>query len=772
MFGVVGLSLLAGTRSTFAQPAALDVMTFGLGGSEAAHALIADHSDTVKGTLGEPARRLLALETPKWNSGSVSFVMKIDPENQNYFTARFSGDEVNENRLTLYADGKQVGWRHLGEVDQLDFGTVAPAYPGRFYYNTSPLPLAITRGKTKMKFEIRSSGLIWPYGTNFDQYQKLMTKPSRGIYRVYTHTDGCFVPPSDEMQGAAPSDLPVRKSPGPEVLEQIKARVNAEIEARLDSKQAISQMQMQLLAKAYDMKWTQAYQNPKAIQQIIKGLDALFDGYRRNPHLAEAEPSTWNPDWFGLGICGEVIALRQVQLNPCFDGQIDDGAGGKITRRAGLTEMLVACRDWHRQHRRQYTNQTMLNDLNGIYFANRGVEVLDPSKALSEPEARRYLYESVGLEPWRDSDPGGNRWNVGPNYMQLTEKGLSKELGYVGTYGEVIDLVAAIYDGTRPAPSQPGDEKIRTQLVKVAMARAAMRFPAIDSDGNRVMQLEQIIGWRDLHYPGEMAYGQRPTRDASALQAAAYTLDPRLVGYAQQMIADNQFFASEVHAMEDRAQPLRTTIGRLETPDQYELMMSQPQSSDRLPMSADQKDFVFTDETDGVVAFKHGNEILYASLYWRARFGINNLARVHYITPRFDRIAVVSESTIFQSSGKEFTWPNWTNYGFGNGGFKYPVDLESAYTGQKVPIAKFPDGLSPIPGHESPYNGRGDFYTLRYGRFVIGLNMTHDKTFELKIPDNAKSAAELGSHSKDLVAGATMKVRPLSTVILEINSVQ
>jgi hypothetical protein len=82
------------------------------------------------------------------------------------------------------------------------------------------------------------------------------------------------------------------------------------------------------------------------------------------------------------------------------------------------------------------------------------------------------------------------------------------------------------------------------------------------------MRLEQIVGWRDSHYPGYSVYGQRATRDASALQAAALTLDPYLVGYARQMIDDNQFFASEVEAMNDRAQPLRT-IGRLETPQYY-----------------------------------------------------------------------------------------------------------------------------------------------------------------------------------------------------------
>ena len=44
--------------------------------------------------------------------------------------------------------------------------------------------------------------------------------------------------------------------------------------------------------------------------------------------------------------------------------------------------MLVAGRDWHRKHRRLYTNQTMITDMN-IYLSNRGLEVVDADKRAS-----------------------------------------------------------------------------------------------------------------------------------------------------------------------------------------------------------------------------------------------------------------------------------------------------------------------------------------------------------------------------------------------------
>ena len=746
--------------------ATLDRIDFGSAQSEQSHQMTAAHSDTLSGLLNEPARRLLPDSTPNWQGGALTFSMKVDPDKQNYFTGRFSGDDVANGRLMLYVDGKQIGWRHLGEVDPLDVGTWEAAYPGRFYYNTLPLPMDLTRGKTQVQFEIRSTGQLWGYASKFEQLQHNMDQPSRGIYRVYTHTDGCFVPPADEKQGEAPANSPVRASPGAEVLDQIKDRVNGEIDARLDSKKPLSQMQLQLLAKAYDVKWTHAYQNPKAIAQIVKGLDGLFADYKKNPKLAQADPTTWNPDWFGLGVCGQVISLRQEQLKSVLDEKISNGEGQQIARRAAWTQMLVDCRDWHRQNRRLYTNQTMLNDTNGIYLANRGIEVLDPSKALSEPDVKRYLYESVGLQPWTDSDAGGHKWNTVSNYMQITDKGLTRELGYVGTYGEVIDLVSEIYDVTRPTPDEPGDEKIKSQLVKIALARTQFRYPTVDGQGNRAMRLEQVVGWRDAHYPGEVAYAQRATRDASAIEAAAVTLDPRLVGYAQQMIGDNQFFASEVEAMDDHAQPLRTTIGRLATPDEYALITDQPSSDKRLPMSNGQPNYIFSDEQDGVLGLKNGDETLYVSLYWRARFGINNLARVHDVMPRYDKIAVVHEDTKFDPSGMVFTWPNWTDFAFGNGGIKYPsYDVQSAYAGEKQPIAKIPQGVPFKPGQESPYAGKGQFYELRYGSYLIGMNMTTDQSFPLKVPADVKSAKEFPS-DKGVEAGSTLTVKPRSTVVV------
>lgn len=740
----------------------IDSITFGDTNSEKSHNVSAQNSEIISGLLNQPARRLLPLEPRSWEGGRIAFTLRVDPERQNYATIRLSGSDVTPNDLVLFCEGKQIGYRHLGDIDLLDIGGGRAAFPGRFFYNTTPLPLSMTEGKTNLSLEIRSSGPIWGYGNTFEQFQKPLTQPTRGIYGLYTHTDGYFIPPADEKQGDAPKNPPVRKSPGPEVMEKLKARVNGEVNKLLKSTTPLNEMQMEFLSRAYFVKWTAAYQNPKVVDQVVLGMDALFMAWRENPELAYNDRVTPNPGWFEFGPAGNAVSLLGEKLKPFLDEKINDGAE-KISRWAAWSKLLVAGRDWHRHHRRLYTNQTMITDMN-IYFSNRGLEVIDPANALSETEVRRYLYEAVALEPWRDSD-GAPTWNVGTNYWQLTAKHLTKELGYVGYYGEVLDWVTSIYDATRPAPGEPGDEKIKQQLENIANTRAIFRYPGIDEDGNRAMLIEGVVGWRDAgHYPGDVAYAERVTWDAAPLYAAAATLDPNAIGYVQQMFDDGQFFVSLDRQMAQNNN-LRVTAGLLEVPDEYELLKSQPPSPKRLPMSPGQPDFVFSDEEDGVVAIKNGEEILYASLYWRAHYAVNFLARVHFTSPTIDRIGVVQEAVEFTPSGLFYTRPDHINFGFGNGGPKFPVEIHSAHAGEKLPIAKISDGVSFRPGDESVYAGKGDFYILHYGDYLIGMNMTTDKTFELKPPEGVSEARELVS-GKVMRLTAPLSVPPRSTVVL------
>mgnify|MGYP001003516209 FL=1 len=219
----IALCLLA------SQPA-LDVLTLGDAASEAAHHLTADHSDVVVGLMDQPERRLLPLEPPGTLGGRMSFELACDPTAPTYLTARLNGSAKGEDagRLQLFCEGYQVGWQHLGDVDPLCIAAEYPMCPGAFYYKTLPLPRHLTAGRSKVLVEIRAMGRIWDYGATPAEYYKPLEKPSRGIGRVYTHTNPRFEPPADEPR-AQPAQPPRRPAPGPEVIEQVKQRLNRDL---------------------------------------------------------------------------------------------------------------------------------------------------------------------------------------------------------------------------------------------------------------------------------------------------------------------------------------------------------------------------------------------------------------------------------------------------------------------------------------------------------------------------------------------------------------
>src|SRR5207248_5595007 len=136
--------------------------------------------------------------------GTLKFDAAVSPTGTTYVTVRLWGDDHDDTseeaasgtdmwRLQLFCEGKQVGYQDQGAVDCLDILDTAPRTPGRFFFHTLPLPEKMTAGKEKVSLEIRAMGRIWSYGQDSSQLYRIMTTPSRGIYRLYTHTDPCFV---------------------------------------------------------------------------------------------------------------------------------------------------------------------------------------------------------------------------------------------------------------------------------------------------------------------------------------------------------------------------------------------------------------------------------------------------------------------------------------------------------------------------------------------------------------------------------------------------
>ena len=744
----------------------LDMINFGDKGSERKHQLQAELSEAAEGAVGSPARRLLPQGRENWAGGEMVFKMKVDPDSQNYFTAKFWGGELTgeESRLMLFVEGMQVGQRHLAEVDPLDIQASSPRYPDRFFYKTLPLPIHLTSGKREVSLSIRVEGQIWGYAPVFEKYQQPLKYPSRGIYRCYTHTETFLTVDKKEEQGKPPRSYPVRSGPGPEVLDAAMDRVNKHLSGLIQkTSHDMNENNVTILARACFVPWTVAYHNRDALNKIVRAIDFWYLKYAEDNEIFKHE-------WHGAGPIGHAVSLLgEKSLDRYLDHEIE---GTGVRRRDAWATMLLASRDWHVAHRRSYSNQAMTVDYN-LYLCNRGIAVLYPKQAWPEKEALGILHEGAGIKPWRGSyspEKGRATWPWGKNFTQTTEKGLSRELGYVGAYGElVVPITRDMYAATRPSPGSKGapegDPELKAQVIKVAKARSAFRYPLTDKEGFRCMRMESVIGWRDWHYPDKIAYAQWHCDDGGPGDAAATTMDPDLLGYCGQMLDDNQYFAAIDEQVKRRGVNVIKSLMR--TPENYEKIKNYRGKRKLLPTTKGEPDFVFADTDVGAVALKHGDDLLFTSLYWRARYGVNNLARVHFLSPLVERDATIVINTGFDGSGAVHKVRNRVNQPFNN---RFEEEYQKqgpkfAMTDVIYPIAAIPSFIKDFkPGKENLYAGKGKQYLMVYGPYCIAMNCTSKKiTFE--IPSEFVGAEVLSGETKEDVK-AKYKLQGYETLVL------
>jgi hypothetical protein len=1078
----------------------IDTLTFGDATSESAHGLTATLCDTVAGALGQSARVLHPTAPVSYWGGTLSFTMACSPTGTTYVTVKLWGDEYdptsveqdsgnNSWRLQLFCEGLQVGYEDQGEVDSLDILDTGPRLPGRFFFHTLPLPEKLTKGKTSVSLEIRSMGRIWSYGQNQAQLYYNQTTDSRGVYRLYTHTDPFITLPANDVQGPVP--VPgVRTSPGPEVMDAIKARVQSDQTYLLTeaTPTGLGGWSMQSIAEGYLWSGGPAYQSEtaldlamqaidgrywawKADEVVLTGSDQQWQGFGRvglvlallwehlgdrldqpvagaptalantgfelggatpiywtapgwgtknatwardtavsrsggaslklsvttaggymvvnstpmtevtaggtytfgawiktdgaagqtadidplffdgngnlvgsdhrafttsgahdwefvfidvtvpagasqaslylnlnqagtvwfddiafsastqisNPGFEDggAQPAGWTaPGWgtsnatwvrdttvshsggaslkltgaassstivvtqtrftavttggtytFGVWIKTDGTAGQSANIDPLFfdasgtlvgsdhrafttSGAHDwefvsidltvpagatqaqvylnlNGAGSvwfdDVTltppaaaatpvpvRRAAYTDMLLSSREYWRQNFPHYSNQTQIC-ATGLYQCNRGLGLLGYSDVWSEDKARSYLYQSIGLLPLAapEAADGTPSHPLGKDYVEVTAAGLTRELGFVGSYGEVTDWLIMMYESvTRGYQGQQAPE-LAAQMIKMIKARAKFHPVDVDGVGARVARVETVIGWRNEAYPGIVNYAERTVWDSNPLMAAVTFGDAELIGWTQEMFRDGQFWVQLDLLTANSWDRVGMNALRLVARDwpAYQALPSRP---NRLPTGWDEPDFVFTDEENGAIAVKNGREFLYASLYWRARQGVNNYARIHHLTPRDQHSATIREVT-GGLTGDSFTVQDWILWdyaiadpaagGIPPGGFPPPgPTLHQSLAGDVVYKAPVPAGVDPTMGLtflgvEEPLVGRAPFYVMQYGPYLVAMNTSTDTTFTLPERHGFGPANDLAT-GHVYGAGVKIPIKPMSTLVL------
>lgn len=760
----------------------LDGIEFGNPESERVHQFRDPdgQTQTVAGQFGHSPRQIKAPAEPTFSGGSMFFTLKVDPDKTNYLTVQFWGEDLNTNQLYIYIDGKLLGYRHISDYDILHHGTGEIVAPGQFYYISTVLPENVTKGKTELEFEIRLVGQIWTYAPTFDRFQANIKGDSIPIYAAYTHIGAKFEPKTVEFKSVP--DV-VRPAPGEEVIESLKQRLSQDLLGRLNGNRPPTQQDVEFLARGYRTKWTPVFGNPKCIDRIIDGIDAFYRSWQENPKLIENDPRQYNGDWFGVAPLSEAIyTIDSPEFQKRMDEPLDTDSSDEnaITRRQAWGEMIQAALVHLSKHRRWYTNQSMIIDWN-LHRMNRALILVDKSRAFPERQTLRYLYESMGIEPWRGAETeSGPALPRGESYYQITQQGLTRELGYVGMYGEVLDWGCWIYLSTckldsngqlvvRPDGCLDGDEKIRQRLIKMTHARQFFRYPSVDNDGFRAMRLERSIGWRDNELVGPVMYCARTGKEGAALMIPFCTRDAQALEMTQRALADNQIFNDLERWNHDRA--LRVSYALLNIPDYWEYVNSRLRNSEFRISNSEQLSSLFADTQNGVVVLQNEKERLYVSLYWRARLGVNRLAKVHYLGEHWQQFVVMREDVEFTVSGLTWTRRNWTTTdhynGFGH--IHYPGRTDSVHEGDVLPVAAIPDWDTEFKlGQENGNAGRADFYKIRFGKYLIVQNASYNKTFELDL--SKEQGASFAWFDSDKPASGKITIKPNSTVVLVISN--
>jgi len=209
-FVIVGLR----SRVLFAQDIsttsnALDRINFGDIGtdpySESAHAFVNLSQPTGTGALGLTYRKIAPSSTPsdvgiEADNEMLTFTMACNPTLQNYLTIQVWGSDTILDFIYLYnATQGYVSNNYYGTNNpEIDFQTTTdPILPGRFVYETVPIPLSMTSGNTSVTLTLNA---VQTSGGQLGSGQT-----SRPIYSAFTHTNPYLIVASTDPQGTAPS---------------------------------------------------------------------------------------------------------------------------------------------------------------------------------------------------------------------------------------------------------------------------------------------------------------------------------------------------------------------------------------------------------------------------------------------------------------------------------------------------------------------------------------------------------------------------------------
>lgn len=637
----------------------------------------------------------------------VDFELGCHPERQNYLTVKVWGNSGSAGSSLLLHDPEKgdapfdaiarqdgpLNPSHHPRTGEIVRQNEAKAFPGHFYYATHPIPLKMTRANSTVRLRLlckgRAPGLeVYCVYTHLDPFFEPPAEEIQGRpFQLGPPRDGRKVSAQEGLEhwknlanagfrkarefqlfGERWEMAKTKRVPewakgvllgrgsgsftpgGPytedhKVLKEDIQRWGGHYIRQADS-QMLALRFIEVFAHAYDEEWSDLHQEREMLERIV----AAFDFYCRaqgnsggfmGPPLPGKDVN-W-PTWLGGPVRSDVSPGLEVGQRYFWDGfnrvlpdldkggfleaSIDDDLDPgtpEVSRREAYTRMARRSFDLYSKQVPQCSiaNQ-MIHNFLALNAVHQALKQLDPERARADAGRVNEMAEiAVGIR----RNPVWNSYSYSPDGMPLED-------GYDANYGKGGLQLAEVAELTR-------FPKIERKARMAFDSYAHFMYLSNDSEGYRTLRNVDWISARIMRgVPGSERYflSKFAAKELRIPAAIRYFELQQEHGRGHDKLESLDF--RSVGGLWNRVMEAVAKVNDALCDSGSAL----PATAYRLPDERGQ-DSAFVDEYLGLVALRHGDARLFASLNWESRFGrdwakgaANGVVRLKYTTPTINR---------------------------------------------------------------------------------------------------------------------------------------
>ncbi|WP_217574370.1 Tat pathway signal protein [Streptomyces sp. GbtcB7] len=607
-------------------------------------------------------------------------------------------------------------------------------------------------------------------------------------------------------------------------------------------------------------------QRKQALKRILWTVDQHVKDYYGNTMLIGkgGHQSDWGGFYGALGEALYIVetllldntlmgkAAFNAFLDESFPIDTTDGEhsldGSGLSRRDAWERCLKANFDFARSRLSYIYNQIMYT-YEGAWEAHEGLRIIDSQHYEGKKRSHAILLEALGGIPFLGEEvlvgPDGKDLDLyhdlsyhdgmaryTDDYQQIVMKGLAKskldaqgevvrrlpyahaftgltaagltrENGYVASYGEAANALPEYFYKTL---DHKDDAALNDEILKLSLksihARSYTRHTSVDG-GNRLMRMEMVLDERNPTYPGLPGYATRLSNGVAMLFASLeqrmkenqkryagkewepyWTYAGQAVGFVQQQLTDHQFFnnlptsynsdyrlaetytyvtgergsAKSVHPQTDFAYYTDAEIAALQVDP------------------ADYEQFAWADIDAMLVSVRDADTRIFAALNFRNR-GYSGSGKLHVLHRDHENIVQIKTEGMYRTDDYFLRHDN-IDLEFAEDALTKDA-LPAALRGEPLPMTRQPavPVIRPSGDNDHAYCGYPDLLTARYGHYLFAINSTrkaygNERIHKITVPGAPGTVLDLVSGKRLAVRGGKISLQPTSAVVLRLDPAQ